>query len=216
MNDISNPITVLIADDHPTTRAGLCAILNNSSDIKVVGEADDGFQVEKMVAELRPNILLLDLVMPGPTPAQLEKRVRTNYPETITLVLTAHDRDAYLAGMMDAGAAGFLSKAETGERLVSAIRRAVHGDNIFTEEQLARATHWRDMAGSKWENLTKREHEIIQLIVTGCDNKQIAENLGITVKTISFHVSNILKKLDVNSRHEAIAWVHKYLPENME
>jgi DNA-binding NarL/FixJ family response regulator len=216
MNDIPYPITVLIADDHPATRAGLCAILKDLPDIKVVGEAEDGFQVEKLVAELRPNILLLDLVMPGPTPAQLEKQVRTNYPETITLVLTAHDRDAYLAGMMDAGAAGFLSKTETGGRLISAIRRAALGDDLFTEEQFVRAAHWRDMAGHKWENLTRREHEIIQLIVNGCDNKQIAENLGITVKTISFHVSNILKKLDVNSRHEAIAWVHKYLPDHME
>ena len=127
MNDIPEPITVLIADDHPATRAGLYAILNGLSDIKVVGEAEDGFQVEKLIAELRPNVLLLDLVMPGPTPAQLEKWVRTNYPEIATLVLTAHDRDAYLAGMMDAGATGFLAKTEAGERIISAIRRVAGG-----------------------------------------------------------------------------------------
>lgn len=216
MNDVQNQITVLLADDHPTTCAGLRAILSETSDIRVVGEAEDGFQVETMIAELHPNILLLDLVMPGPTPAQLEKRVRENYPETLTLVLTAHDRDAYLASMMDAGASGFLSKTETGERLISAIRRAMSGTEAFTEEQFARANRWRQEAGKKIEKLTSREKEIVRLVTKGYDNKQIAEKLDITAKTAAFHVTNILKKLDVKSRHEAIAWAHKYLPDNLE
>lgn len=79
-----------------------------------------------------------------------------------------------------------------------------------------RAMRWRDTAGKKWESLTKREREIVQLVVDGCDNRQIAEKLNVAVKTISFHISNILKKLDVNSRHEAVAWVRKYLPDNLE
>jgi DNA-binding NarL/FixJ family response regulator len=209
-----NIITVLLADDHPTTRAGIRAILNETSDIQVTGEAENGFQVEKMVGELHPNILLLDLVMPGPTPAQLEKSIRANFPATITLVLTAHDRDAYLASMMDAGATGFLSKTET--RLISAIHSAANGDNLFTEEQFARANHWQQKAGEKWKDLTNRERQILHLLVEGCDNKCIAEALGITVKTAAYHVTNILKKIDEKSRHEAIAWTHKYLPDNLE
>ena len=207
---------VLLADDHTLVRAGLRKLLESLPDIEVVGEAEDGFQVETMIAELHPNILLLDLVMPGPTPAQLEKRVRENYPETLTLVLTAHDRDAYLASMMDAGASGFLSKTETGERLISAIRRAMSGTEAFTEEQFARANRWRQEAGKKIEKLTSREKEIVRLVTKGYDNKQIAEKLDITAKTAAFHVTNILKKLDVKSRHEAIAWAHKYLPDNLE
>lgn len=212
-----NPITVLLADDHPTTRAGIRTILHETPDIQVVGEAENGFQVQEMIAELRPNILLLDLVMPGPTPAELEKWVRTNFPETITLVLTAHDRDAYLTSMMDAGVSGFLSKTETGERLIVAIRRAASGSSLFTEEQFQRAMRWRERAGIKWEDLTNRERQILQLLTEeGCDNKCIAEKLGITIKTAAFHVTNILKKLDVKSRHEAITWAHKYLPDNLE
>lgn len=214
--DIQNPITVILADDHPVTRAGIRAILSDTPDIQVVGEAENGFQVQEMVAELRPNILLLDLVMPGPTPAQLEKWVRTNFPETITLVLTAHDRDAYLAGMMDAGVSGFLSKTETGERLISAIRRALSGASLFTEEQFERVLRWKQTAGEKWETLTDRECEIIRLLAEGYDNKKIAQKLDITPKTAAFHVTNILKKLEVKSRHEAIAWVNKYLPDNLE
>lgn len=211
-----NVITVLLADDHPTTRAGIRAILQETTDIQVIGEAENGFQVQEMVAELRPSILLLDLVMPGPTPAQLEKWVRANFPETITLVLTAHDRDAYLASMMDAGASGFLSKTETGERIVSAIRRAASGTPLFTEEQFERALRWKQAAGEKWQTLTEREREIIRLLVEGYDNKDIAQKLNIAPKTTAFHITNILKKLEVKSRHEAIAWVHKYLPDNPE
>lgn len=214
--NLKNTITVLLADDHPTTLAGIRAVLQETTDIQVIGEAENGFQVQEMVAELRPNILLLDLVMPGPTPAQLEKWVRANFPETITLVLTAHDRDAYLASMMDAGASGFLSKTETGERIVSAIRRAASGASLFTEEQFERALRWKQAAGGKWQILTEREREIIRLLAEGYDNKEIAQKLNVAPKTAAFHITNILKKLEVKSRHEAIAWVNKYLPDNLE
>lgn len=209
-------IQVLIADDHPTIRAGIRAILDQTLDIQVVGEAEDGFHLEKMIAELHPHILLLELVMPGPALAQLEKIIRDNFPKIITLVLTAHDHDAYLVRSMDAGASGFFSKTETGENLISAIRRAASGASLFTEEQFERATHWRRQTEKKWGSLTLREGQILRLLVEGCDNKCIAETLGITAKTVAYHVTNILKKLDVKSRCEAGAWVHKYLPDNLE
>lgn len=216
MSKDQGKITVLLADDHPATRIGIRAILSEALDIQVIGEAENGFQVQEMVANLHPNILLLDLVMPGPTPAQLEKWVRTNFPETITLVLTAHDRDAYLATMMDAGVAGFLSKAETGGRLILAIRRAASGSSLFTEEQFQRAFRWRQEAGERMRCLTHREHQVLHLISEGKSNKQIAQELGITVKTAAYHVTSILEKLGVNSRHEAIAWAHKHLPNDLE
>lgn len=216
MNNVQSQITVLLADDHPTTRAGLRAILSEISDIRVVGEAEDGFQVETMAVELHPNILVFDLVTPGSAPVKLIKWVRRHVPETLILVLTAHDHDAYLASVMDAGAVGFLSKTETGERLVSTIRQIMNGAQAFTEDHFARANRWRQEAGKKLEKLTNREGEIIHLIVKGYDNKQIAEKLNITAKTAAFHVTNVLKKLDVKSRHEAIAWSHKYLSDNLE
>src|SRR5690242_20375047 len=103
----SKKISVLIVDDHPPLRAGVRAILEMTDDVFVVGEAGNGDEAGKLLTELRPNIILLDLKMPDFSPSAFEKWARENYPETITLVLTAHDRDAYLANMMDAGAAGF-------------------------------------------------------------------------------------------------------------
>ncbi len=212
----SQAITVLLADDHPATRAGIHAILEQAADMQVVGEADNGNDVQKLVSKLRPQVLLLDLMMPGPSPAELEKWVRTNHPETVVLILTAHERDAYLASMMEAGAAGLINKQESGERLVEAIRRAVHGEILFNPEQLSRARRWREEAGDKWEGLTARERQILRLLADGLDNEQIARELVVSPKTIAYHVSNILGKLGVKSRHEATAWLHKYLPENLE
>lgn len=207
-----NIITVLLADDHPTTLAGIRAILQEAPDIQVVGETDNGKDAMRLVTELCPQVLLLDLIMPGPSPAELERWVRANCPETNTLVLTAHDRDAYLSSMMDAGAVGFISKTEKAEQLIQAIRLAAGGEILFDSEQLARAQGWREKAGNKWESLTDREREILRLLSDGLDNKAIAEKLVISSKTTAFHVTNILKKLGVNSRHEAVAWLHKYFP----
>src|SRR5688572_6140484 len=101
-------ISVLIVDNHPVLRTGIRAMIEKTDDIYVVGEAGDGNEAEKLLDELRPNIILLDLKMPGFSPSAFENWARENYPETLTLVLTAHDRDVYLANMMDAGAVGFL------------------------------------------------------------------------------------------------------------
>ncbi len=105
MSKQGKTITVLLADDHPLTRGGIRAILEKAADIQIIGETGDGAEIMRLVAELRPQILLLDLVMPNLSPAELERQVRENYPETVTLVLTAHNRDAFLTSMMEAGAA---------------------------------------------------------------------------------------------------------------
>jgi two-component system, NarL family, response regulator LiaR len=209
-------ITVLLADDHPITRAGIRATLSDAPDILVIGEAESGFDVQKLVAELRPRILLLDLQMPGPRPADLERWVRQNYPAIETIVLTAHGRDPYLAMMVDAGASGFLSKHESGKNLIVAIRRAANGENLFSDEQMGRAYRWRKEAGEKWDSLSEREREVLGLMVKGMNNAVIAENMKISPKTVAFHITNVLKKLGVKSRSEANAWVSKYAPINLE
>ncbi len=103
-------ITVLVADDHPLSLEGVRSILEKAPDMEIVAEVQDGNEIKPKVAELRPRILLLDLKMPNLDPVEMEKWVRENYPETLTLVLTAHDKDAYLANMMEAGAVGYLDK----------------------------------------------------------------------------------------------------------
>jgi len=209
-------ISLLLADDDPIARAGIRALLTKATDIKIVGEAREGFEAQQMVGKLRPTVLLLDLKMPGLAPAELEKWVRENYPEIITLVLTSHDRDAYLAGMMEAGAAGYMSKSESAERLIGAIRRAAQGEILFDVEQFARARHWRETVSEKLASLTERERQVLKLIAEGMDNKAIAQSLKITSKTAAFHVTNILEKLGLDSRQKAVAWILAHLSDDLE
>jgi DNA-binding NarL/FixJ family response regulator len=147
--DNGKNITVLIADDHTMTREGIRSILSMAPDINIVGEAEEGDEIKRKVADLRPQVLLLDLQMPNLSPAELERWVRTNYPETTTLVLTGHDRRAYtssmlLTQMMDAGVSGYLEKNLRGEQLIASIRRAAHGEVLFSKEQIEKARRWRE------------------------------------------------------------------------
>jgi len=205
--------TLLLADDHPLARAGVRSILSKTTDIEIVGEAENGDDIKTLIPRLLPNILLLDLKMPGTSPVEIEKWVRLNYPEVVTLVLTAHDRDYYLTGMMDAGVAGYLDKNERGENLIAAIRRAANGEVFFTAHQINRARKWRQEVAPKWEKLTWREREILSLMEQGWSNKAIASHLSITLKTVSYHVSAIFDRLDVESRHQAVSWYRTHFPE---
>ncbi len=207
-------ITVLLADDHPMARAGLRALLAAADDLEIIGEAQDGFEVQELVPKLRPQILLLDLKMPGPRPAELEKRVRENYPETTTLILTAHDRDDYLASAMGAGAAGYLNKEESAKQLINAIRRVARGEVLFDKEQLIRTRQWREEVEDKLDRLTERERQILELLAKGCDNNAVAKELTITIKTTTYHITNLLKKLGLKSRQEAALWALKHLSDD--
>lgn len=199
-------ISVLVVDDHPPLRAGVRAMLEKTPDIYVVGEVGSGEEAEKLLDELRPNIILLDLKMPGFSPSAFEKRAREKYPETITLVLTAHDRDAYLAGMMDAGAVGYLDKEAREEQLIEAIRRAASGESLFDEKQKMRARKWREEVEKKWNSLSEREKQVLRLLAEGVSNKDIASKLSITIKTLDKHLERIYQKLGVDSRAKAVLW----------
>lgn len=199
-------ITVLIADDHPLALEGVRSILEKAPEIKIVGEAQDGNEIKPMVAKLRPRILILDLKMPNLDPVEMERWVRENYPETLTLVLTAHDKDAYLSNMMDAGAVGYLDKKLQASQLITSIRRAAQGNFIFDKEQIERAKRWREEVTAMWESLSKREHDVLQLLTEGKDNNGIADTLTISINTVETHLKNIYKKLNVSLRTEAIQW----------
>lgn len=199
-------ISILVADDYPSTIQGIRSILEKAPDMKIVGEVQDGNEIKQLVADLRPDVLLLDLQMPNLSPAELEKWVRENHPNTITLILTAHDRDAYLSNMMEAGAVGYLNKKLRAGQLVSSIRRAARGEVLFDKEQTERAYRWRDEVKKKWESLSEREREVLQLLTEGKDNETIVSALGITINTVEKHLVNIYKKLRVTSRTEAVIW----------
>jgi NarL family two-component system response regulator LiaR len=208
-------IRVLIADDHPLTRMGIRAVLEKAADIQIVGEARDGTEAEQMATELCPDILLLDLVMPGPTAWEIEEWVRAHCPETVTLILTAHDRDYYLTRAVEVGVSGYLTKDQPPQMLLEAIRHAARGEALIIGEFLDRAKRWREDVWRRWKSLTDREQEVLRLLVQGLDNAAIAETLSITMRTTESHVTSILKKLDVSSRLEASAWVRDHLPEEL-
>lgn len=207
MNDPVQAIRVLIADDHPVTRAGIRAILESATDICVVGEAADGLEAQKLVRQLQPDILLLDLIMPGISSYEVEKWVRTHCPKTATLILTGHDRDHYLAQAIESGAMGYLNKGQAPPRLLEAIRRAARGVNIITEEQMARAIRWRNEVGERWEALSEREREVLKLMAQGFTNIGIAQALMVSPNTIHSHIKRIFIKLGVANRAEAVAFV---------
>lgn len=207
-------ITILIADDEPLARAGIRTILSQVEDFEVVGEAQDGFEVQELVPKLLPKILLLDYQMPGPGASNLEKWVRENHPETTALVLTAHNRDAYLSETIDSGMAAFLLKNEKAEHLIQSIRDVANGTPLFTEEQIERAQKWKRDVETRWENLSAREREVLRHLASGEDNKTTAKSLAISIKTVEFHITNILKKLDLTSREEAVIWMHKHHPDD--
>lgn len=209
----STPITILIADDEELARAGIRTLLSQARDMKIIGEARDGFEVQELVPKLHPRILLLDYQMPGPRAYELEKWVRQNYPETTALVLTAHNRDEYLTKVIDSGMVGFLLKSENAERLIELIRRAARGEILFDRAQFTRAARWREEA-NKLDQLTPREREILELIKQGLDNNVIAQTLNISVKTAMYHTTNLFRKLQVKNRQEAALWAVKYLPDD--
>lgn len=216
MTTPNDKITVLVVDDHPLALAGVRKILESAEDIAIVGETQDAARVQELVAELRPRILLLDLKMPGLRPAELEKWVRENYPETDTLVLTAHDRDSYLVSMMEAGAKGFLSKEDSEHKLLSAIRRTAGGASLFDTEQIARATRWKEAVCDKWERLSEQERRVLELMGKSLDNRAIANQLGVTPKTVEYHTTNIFRKLGVKTRPEAVVWMLNFSRERIE
>jgi DNA-binding NarL/FixJ family response regulator len=202
-------VRVLLAEDHPAMRAGIRAILENAPGIEVVAEAEDGMEAKRLVSEHRPDVLMLDLRMPGPRPAEVISWVRQECPETAVLVLTAHNVDAYLAIMLEEGAAGFLLKEQTPEEIVEAVRRAAQGEVFFDQFQQSRAYRWRAEVGHRWRSLTAREQEVLALVAQGKTDQEIAAVLQIEKKTVANHVSRTLNKLAVSSRTEAALWYER-------
>ncbi len=201
-----NKIPVLLADDHPLAIEGVRAILEKAPDVEIIGEAKDGEELIELLKILHPRVLLLDMIMPNFSPYEFEEWARITYPGMVTLVLTGHDRDAYLARMMEAGAAGYLDKKLRAGQLLNSIRKAARGEFLYTKPQLDRIKHWREEVAQKWESLSEREREVLQMLTEGLENKAIAIKLDISINTVEKHLANIYQKLGAASRTEAVIW----------
>ena len=196
-------IRVLIADDHSVLRAGLRMLLEAQSDIDVVGEAADGFEVPRVTRELRPDVVLMDLSMPGPPSGDVIRTVLKSNPHTRVLILTMHDDAAYLRSALAAGATGYLVKRAADTELMSAIR-AVHAGRTFVDLTQSAGPSQIPVAGQSQppKNLSRREREVLRLLAQGHSNQQIADSIHLSVKTVETYRTRLSQKLGLKGRAE--------------
>ena len=203
-------IRVLIADDHTVLRDGIRALLNVHEDMEVVGDAEDGVEAVEKATQLKPDVVLMDIAMPrlGGLEAALELRQR-KLP-TKVIVLTQYDNKEYVLQMLKAGAAGYILKKAAGTELVSAIR-AVHAGESFLHPSVAKTVIDRylqegeeDEVERRLDQLTDREKEILKLLGDGRSNREIAELLYLSAKTVTHHRASIMEKLEIHNRTELV------------
>jgi DNA-binding NarL/FixJ family response regulator len=208
-------IRILIVDDHPVVRAGIKTMLSKEQDIRVVGELSVGGQVLQAVQELSPDVLLLDINMPGFNAVTTTEQLKKLYPKTKILILTAYDDDEYVFGLLSVGATGYVLKDEALETLVSAVRATAKGEPWLTQKVAGRlmreAIKPRKGAGeTKGIPLSSRELEVLILMAQGASNDDIAAKLFISKRTVQNHVASIYRKLELESRPEAILYALRH------
>ncbi len=207
-------IRILIADDHSLIRAGLHALLQGTSDITVVGEAEDGLSVLSQVAVLEPDIVLMDISMPGLSGIEATRQLRLISPRTRVLALTVHEDEAMLREILRAGAYGYILKRADDSELIKAIRFVSHGDmyiypsltSALVKEFSPHAKQERDTEPT----LTLREIDVLLLLARGYTNRQIAEELHLSPRTVEGHRSNLVSKLGIKSRVELMNYVEEH------
>ena len=198
---MSTPIRIVVVDDHPVVRDGLIAMLNTQSDFEVVGEAGDGEEALQKVAKRDPDVLLLDLEMPGVDGIETLRRLQEEKVQVRVIVFTVFDTDERIVSAMQAGAKGYLLKGAPRDEVFRAVRVVNEGGSLL--EPLV-ASKFLDSVNNP-DALTARQKEVLKLLATGLLNKEIADQLGIAERTVKFHVSEILAKLGAGNRTEAVA-----------
>ena len=203
---------IVIAEDHTILRQGLRALLSSHPDLEVVGEAEDGRDAIRCVEELAPDLVLLDLSMPRMDGMDAIREIRKRSPETRILALTVHKAEEYVLAALEAGADGYALKDATQEELVTALRRVLEGKRYLSPGVSEKVIEGY-LAGKKerrtktpWDTVTSREREVLKLIAEGYKNKEIAEVLCISVKTVEKHRSNIMEKLDLHNVSDLTAY----------
>lgn len=201
--------TVVLADDHPMVRQGIRAVLEGADDLELIAEAEDGAAAVRLCAELRPDVVLMDLQMPGVHGIDATREIRTIAPATAVLVLTMYDDDETVFAAVSAGASGYLLKGADGGDIVAALRAAAAGQAVFGVTLALRLKEWFQRPTSKdptlpFPELSEREREILDGVAAGLTNAEIGARLFLSPKTVANNITAVLSKLHLSNRIEAI------------
>jgi DNA-binding NarL/FixJ family response regulator len=203
MNDSVKPVRLILADDHTLVRAGIRALLEKLPWVEVVGEAGDGREVLNLVKLHRPDVVLMDITMPGLNGLEAAERMAKEFPDVLVIILSMHNNEEYYWRALKAGAAGYLLKKAATVELETALQRVVHGEIYLSREISARLLKKLPLNGianrkSPLEELTGRQREVLQLIAEGQNTKQIAEILKVSPKTVEYHRMKLMDCLNVH------------------
>jgi two-component system, NarL family, response regulator LiaR len=209
-NSPDKKIRIIIADDHTMLREAMRSAFAQYPDLEVLAEAGDGEEAVKLSRELSPDIVVMDIVMPKLNGIEATRRIRKVSPGTAVLILTAYDDDRYVIGLLEAGAAGYLLKSSPGTVLADAIRTVYAGESVLNPAIIAKILKYgtqgrKEEAGQPTaDKLSVREMEVLKLAARGMSNKEIADELFLSVRTVKAHLGSVFSKMGVASRTEAI------------
>lgn len=197
-------IRIVLADDHPVMLDGVRNVLERESDVTVVGEATDGDEALRLTKELEPDVLVLDMEMPGLQGVEVARRLRAAGSSVRILALSAYDDQQYILGLLASGAAGYLIKEEAPDTIVDAVRGVARGEDGWLSRRVAaRVAEWTQRGERAGGELTEREMDVLRLVVAAKTNQEIGRTLGISEKTVEKHLESVFAKLGVSSRVEA-------------
>ena len=210
MNPSGDTITVLLVDDHAVVRQGLRAFLDAQEGIEVTGEAENGLQAVELALRTAPDVVLMDLIMPDMDGVEATRRVKTASPRTQIIIFTSYYKDEHIFPAIRAGALSYVLKDASPAELAAAIRKAAQGEAVINSRVAARLVQEiqgvKDEPVNPFAELSDRELEVLRLIAAGRNNKEIADELVISEKTVKSHVSNILSKLHLADRTQAAVY----------
>jgi DNA-binding NarL/FixJ family response regulator len=195
-------ISVLLVDDHTLVRRGFRRMLEDDAAIKVIGEASDGDEAIRLARELRPRVVVMDCALPGTNGLQAARTIQKSSPETAVLMLSMHSEDTWVRQAMEAGARGYILKSALDLDLAAAVKRVAAGETVL-DPQLARPAA---LKGERASGLSARELQVLQLIVDGKSNKEIASQLNVSVNTVAVHRANIMDTLGIHKTAELVVY----------